>query len=67
MADPITRVDDRVPERSEGVLRYVLAKRAALHPDRPYLRLPDGSSIAYGQLPDFGSARRGGQSSCSRG
>jgi len=35
------------PDRNEAVLRYVLERRAALHPDRPFLRFPDGSHIAY--------------------
>ena len=37
----------RVPPREEAVTRYVLERRAALHPDRPFLRLPDGSTVSY--------------------
>lgn len=37
----------RVPPREETVTRYVLERRAALHPDRPFLRLPDGSTVSY--------------------
>lgn len=29
------------------MLRYVLEKRAAQHPGRPYLRLPDGAPVTY--------------------
>ncbi len=40
--------DTRVPKRDDCVLRYVLETRAAAHPDRAYIKLPDGSSITYG-------------------
>ena len=39
--------DSRIPAREDCVLRYVLEKRSALHPDRAFLRLPDGSAISY--------------------
>ena len=38
----------RVPPREDVVTRYVLERRASLHPDRPFLRLPDGSAVGYG-------------------
>ncbi|WP_050629275.1 AMP-binding protein [Bradyrhizobium viridifuturi] len=38
----------RVPERHEAVLRYVLERRAASHPERPFLRFPDGTVTSYG-------------------
>lgn len=34
------------------MLRYMLEKRAGLHPDRPYIRLPDGSAISYRAFRD---------------
>jgi crotonobetaine/carnitine-CoA ligase len=40
----------RMPPREECVLRYVLEQRAALHPDRTFIRLGDGTSIGYGQF-----------------
>lgn len=40
----------RMPSREECVLRYVLEQRAALHPDRTFIRLGDGTSIGYGQF-----------------
>jgi carnitine-CoA ligase len=40
----------RVPTRDECVLRYVLERRATLHPDKPFIRLGDGSSIGYGRF-----------------
>jgi crotonobetaine/carnitine-CoA ligase len=40
----------RVPDRSEAVLRYVLERRAAAHPERPFLRFPDGSMTTYGEF-----------------
>lgn len=48
MVDHATNADSRVPSREECVMRYVLEQRAAQHPDRPYLRCGDGSSIGYG-------------------
>jgi carnitine-CoA ligase len=39
-----------MPPREECVLRYVLEQRAALHPDRTFIRLGDGTSIGYGQF-----------------
>ncbi|MGV2978952.1 AMP-binding protein [Camelimonas sp. ID_303_24] len=36
-----------VPDRHDAVLRYVLERRAAAHPDRPFLRFPDGALITY--------------------
>ncbi|TXL70296.1 ATP-dependent acyl-CoA ligase [Vineibacter terrae] len=44
--------DTRIPPREECVLRYVLERRAAAHPDRPYLKLPDGSAVSYGAFCD---------------
>ena len=38
----------RVPERDEAVLRHVLERRAAMHPERPFLRFPDGAMTTYG-------------------
>ena len=38
----------RVPERDEAVLRYVLERRAAMHPERPFLRFPDGAMTTHG-------------------
>ncbi|QOZ77927.1 ATP-dependent acyl-CoA ligase [Bradyrhizobium sp. CCBAU 53351] len=40
----------RVPDRSEAVLRCVLERRAAAHPERPFLRFPDGSITTYGEF-----------------
>lgn len=40
----------RVPERKESVLRYMLDHRAAIHPERSFLRFPDGSSTTYGEF-----------------
>ncbi|GGC63452.1 AMP-binding protein [Chelatococcus reniformis] len=40
--------EPRVPARDDCVLRYVLERRAAAHPDRPFIRLGDGSHITYG-------------------
>ncbi|MFX6435409.1 AMP-binding protein, partial [Acinetobacter baumannii] len=37
-----------VPARENCVLRYVLERRAALHPDRDFIRQGDGSAISYG-------------------
>jgi crotonobetaine/carnitine-CoA ligase len=42
----------RVPTREEAVLRYVLERRAAEHRERPFLRLPDGSKVSYGEFRD---------------
>jgi crotonobetaine/carnitine-CoA ligase len=50
MGHDIMPTDDRIPARGACVLRYVLERRAALHTDRAYLRLPDGSSVTYGQF-----------------
>ncbi len=47
MADQTGGTDKRVPAREDCVLRYVLETRAERHPDRSYIRLPDGSSISY--------------------
>ena len=40
--------DPRVPSRDDCVLRYVLQRRADLHPERAFIRLGDGSSVTYG-------------------
>jgi crotonobetaine/carnitine-CoA ligase len=37
-----------VPARENCVLRYVLERRAASHPDRDFIRQGDGSAISYG-------------------
>lgn len=50
--DQAENPDPRVPAREDCVLRYVLEKRADLHPDRPYIRLPDGSAISYRAFRD---------------
>ena len=42
--------DARVPAREDCVMRYVLEQRAAMHPERAYMRLPDGRSISYGEF-----------------
>jgi len=52
MSETANAVDPRVPPREDCVLRYVLERRARLHPDRSYIRLPDGSSISYGEFHD---------------
>jgi crotonobetaine/carnitine-CoA ligase len=48
MTNPAEIADWRVPTREDCVLRYVLERRAAQHPDRPYMRRPDGGAISYG-------------------
>ena len=50
MSETPNTVDPRVPRREDCVLRYVLERRARLHPDRSYIRLPDNSSISYGEF-----------------
>jgi carnitine-CoA ligase len=51
VTDPIaTNEDGRVPPRDECVLRYVLERRAALHPERTFIRRNDGSSIGYAEF-----------------
>jgi crotonobetaine/carnitine-CoA ligase len=52
MSETANAIDPRVPRREDCVLRYVLERRARLHPDRSYIRLPDGSSISYGEFHD---------------
>ena len=47
MTDQAKSMDARVPSRDDCVLRYVLEKRAAQHPDKPFMRLPDGDAISY--------------------
>jgi crotonobetaine/carnitine-CoA ligase len=42
--------DFKVPEREECVLRYVLERRARLHPERPFIRLGSGGIISYGEF-----------------
>ena len=41
-----------VPPRDQCVLRYVLERCATEHPQRPYIRLADGSAISYGAFHD---------------
>jgi crotonobetaine/carnitine-CoA ligase len=48
MTDQAKSMDARVPSREDCVLRYVLEKRAEQHPDKPFMRLPDGDAISYG-------------------
>ena len=48
MTDQAKSMDARVPNREDCVLRYVLEKRAEQHPDKPFMRLPDGDAISYG-------------------
>ena len=48
MTDQAKSMDARVPSREDCVLRYVLEKRAEQHPDKPFMRLPDGDDISYG-------------------
>jgi carnitine-CoA ligase len=45
-----TNEDSRVPPREECVLRYVLERWAALHPERSFIRCSDGSSIGYAEF-----------------
>ncbi|MGB3865450.1 MAG: AMP-binding protein [Xanthobacteraceae bacterium] len=52
MTDRTENSDPRVPAREDCVLRYVLEKRAGLHPDRPFVRLPDGRAIGYRAFRD---------------
>lgn len=54
MVEHIANTADRlVPSREECVLRYVLEQRAALHPDRPFIRLGDGTSIGFGRFREM--------------
>ena len=48
MTDQAKSMDARVPSREDCVLRYVLEKRADQHPDKAFMRLPDGDAISYG-------------------
>ena len=48
MTDQAKSMDARVPSHEDCVLRYVLEKRAEQHPDKPFMRLPDGDAISYG-------------------
>jgi crotonobetaine/carnitine-CoA ligase len=50
MTDQAKSMDARVPSREDCVLRYVLEKRAEQHPDKPFMRLPDGDAISYGEF-----------------
>ncbi|MBS0517930.1 MAG: AMP-binding protein [Proteobacteria bacterium] len=50
MTDHASAADARVPAREDCVLRYVLEKRSERHPERAYIRLPDGSSVTYGDF-----------------
>lgn len=52
MTDATQSPDPRVPAREDCVMRYVLEKQADLHPDRPYIRLPDGRAIGYRAFRD---------------
>jgi len=47
MADQPDATDGRVPRRDDCVLRYVLERQAERHPERVFIRRPDGSAIAY--------------------
>lgn len=47
MTSRAAETDARIPARDDCVLRYVLEKQARRHPDRPYIRLRDGSTITY--------------------
>lgn len=42
----------QIPPREHCVLRYVLERRAAEMPERPYVCLGDGSSITFGDLKE---------------
>ncbi|HOA94966.1 MAG TPA: AMP-binding protein [Quisquiliibacterium sp.] len=48
----MSHADPRIPAREDCVLRYVLERRADAHPERPFIRLGDGSAIAYGEFRD---------------
>ncbi|WP_137388995.1 AMP-binding protein [Rhodoligotrophos defluvii] len=48
--------DPRIPRREDCVLRYVLERRAAEHPHRVFIKMPDGREFTYGALLD--DARR---------
>lgn len=50
MPETANTIDPRVPRREDCVLRYVLERCAGRHPDRSYIRLPDGRTISYGEL-----------------
>ena len=52
MTDATQSPDPRVPAREDCVMRYVLEKHAELHPEHPYIRLPDGTAISYRAFRD---------------